>query len=68
MKSICNKLGKEDQHMFYQVIEKNIFFNKNLLDIYFETKPIVKSRYQKLFTFWKNYLTSTLKPKACSEK
>jgi hypothetical protein len=26
MKLACNKLGDEDQHMFYQVITKNIYF------------------------------------------
>jgi len=39
MKLLCNKLGNEDQHMFQQVINKNLFpFCKNLLDTYLKLK------------------------------
>jgi hypothetical protein len=39
MKLLCNKLRNEDQHMFQQVIKKNLFpFCKNLLDTYLKLK------------------------------
>ncbi len=47
MKLIYNKLGNENQHMFYNNIKKKKPFSRNLLDTYLKPKAHIEKQMSK---------------------